>query len=76
MKRLMVFVVSLAFLFCASAFAADKPAADAKAEPAAADAKDKKAAAKAEKKAKADKKAKTDKKAKKAEEKPADAPAK
>ena len=37
MKRLMVFFVALSFLFCASAFAVDKPAAaPAKAEPAAA----------------------------------------
>ena len=33
MKRLLVFVVGLSFLFCASAFAVDQPAPAAKAEP-------------------------------------------
>lgn len=34
MKRFMVFVVSLAFLLCGSAFAAEKKAKEAKTEPA------------------------------------------
>jgi Cu/Ag efflux protein CusF len=37
MKRLMVLVVGLVFLFCASAFAVEKPAAATKAAPAAAE---------------------------------------
>lgn len=34
MKRLLVFIVGLSFLFCASAFAVDQPAPAAKPEPA------------------------------------------
>jgi len=78
MKRLMVFVVSLAFLFCASAFAADKKAETKATDPAvAADTAKPEKEKKAEKKEKKVKKAvKKEKKEKKADEKAADAPAK